>query len=219
MVTFNNQLDVQITHQLSNYYHYQYEPSVLLSVKGLEVEVKRILFIYTSIDLSSNNFTGEIPEVIGELISLRLLNLSHNSLTGHMPSLLGNMSLLESLDFSSNQLTGIIPRKLTSLTFLSTLNLSENHLSGAIPQGRQFDTFSNETFIGYLALEVDDNDEDGDEDNWFEWKMMLMVYGYGLVGGLSTGYIVLTTLKPIKFVIFVERAQQKLIRRCKKSKI
>ncbi|XP_017221185.2 receptor-like protein 9DC3 [Daucus carota subsp. sativus] len=115
-----------------------YEASVTLIVKGLEVEVKRILSIYTSIDLSSNKFTGELLEVIGVLQSLRLLNVSHNRLLGHIPSSLGNMS--------------IIPWQLTSLTFLSNLNLSENHLTGAIPKGRQFDTFSNESFMGNAAL-------------------------------------------------------------------
>ena len=58
-----------------------YEASTLLVVKGMELEVKKILYICTSIDLSSNEFTGEVSEVIGEFKSLRLLNLSHNSLT------------------------------------------------------------------------------------------------------------------------------------------
>ena len=200
----------------------------LITVKA----TKRILSIYTSIDLSSNKFTGELLEVIGVLQSLRLLNVSHNRLLGHIPSSLGNMSLLESLDLSSNQLTGIIPWQLTSLTFLSNLNLSENHLTGAIPKGRQFDTFSNESFMGNAALcgvplmKKCGNDEsliseviDDDDEDWFAWELMLMGYGCGLVCGLSTGYIVFTTSKPKRFVIFVEGAQQRLIKRTKNKKI
>lgn len=172
-------------------------------------------------------FSGEIPEVIGEFKSLRLLNLSHNSLTGHIPSSLGNMSLLESLDFSSNQLTGIIPRQLTSLTFLASLNLSVNNLSGSIPQGGQFNTLSNESYLGNMALcgvpltQKCGYDElptqEVNDDNWFDWKIILMGYGSGLVCGLSTGYIVFKTGKPWWFVILIERAQQKLIRRWTKS--
>lgn len=206
-----------------------YEASVSLIVKGMEVEVKKILNIYTSIDLSNNKFDGRVPQVIGELKSLRLLNLSHNSLTAHIPSL-RNMSLLESLDLSSNQLTGNISWQFTGLTFLSTLNLSENYLSGAIPQGSQFDTFSNDSFMGNLDLcgvpltkkckddELPAQEVDDDVDvDWFDWKMFLIGYESGLVCGLSTGYIVFTIFKPQRFVIFIERAQQKLIRRCMKN--
>ncbi|MED6131597.1 hypothetical protein PIB30_011200, partial [Stylosanthes scabra] len=47
---------------------------------------------------------GEIPQVIGELDSLKVLNLSHNRLTGTIPECLGNLRNLEWLDLSWNQL-------------------------------------------------------------------------------------------------------------------
>ena len=205
-----------------------YQASTSLIIKGKEVQVYKILNIYTSVDLSSNNFSGKLSEVFGELILLRLLNISHNHLTGRIPSLLGNLSLLESLDLSSNQLTGTIPRQLTSLTFLSALNLSENNLSGEIPHGRQFDTFSNDSFLANMALcgvpltkkcksdEMPTREVDDEEDQ-FTWKMIIMGYGCGLVCGLSTGYIVFKTGKPWRFVKFIEGAQQKLIRTATKN--
>lgn len=188
----------------------------------------QILNLFTSVDLSSNKFVGELPEAIGELKLLRLLNISHNSLTGHIPSLLGNMCLLESLDLSSNQLTGTIPWQLTSLTFLSALNLSENNLSGKIPLGRQFDTFSDDSFLGNMALcgvpltkkcrTVESPTQEVDDDeNQFTWQIILMGYACGLVCGLSVGYIVFKTGKPWRFVRFIEGAQQKLIRRATKN--
>ena len=133
------------------------------------------------------------------------------------------MSTLESLDLSSNQLTGNISWQLTGLTFFSTLNLSKNHLSGAILHGSQFDTFSNDSFLGNLDLcgvpltkkckddELSAQDVDDVGVVWFDWQMILIGYGSGLVCGLSTGYLVFVTLKPLRFVIFIERIQQKLV--------
>ncbi|KAK1388058.1 receptor like protein 30-like [Heracleum sosnowskyi] len=135
------------------------------------------------------------------------------------------MGLFESLDFSSNELTDTIPWQLTSLTFLETLNLSVNNFSGAIPQERKFNTFSNDSFLGNLALcgfpmtKKCRNDEkktrevdDVDNEDWFKWKIIVMGYGAGLVCGLSRGYIVFTTRKPWRCVKFLEGAQQKLIK-------
>ncbi|XP_059315381.1 receptor-like protein 32 [Lycium ferocissimum] len=80
-----------------------YEESVILVMKNQEIEFKRISKIFTIIDLSRNKFEGKIPEVIGNLNSLRILNLSRNNLTGHIPVEMMNMSMLEALDLSFNQ--------------------------------------------------------------------------------------------------------------------
>ena len=47
-------------------------------MKGLSMELTRILTTFTTIDLSNNMFEGEIPKFIGELTSLKGLNLSNN---------------------------------------------------------------------------------------------------------------------------------------------
>jgi Leucine-rich repeat (LRR) protein len=113
----------------------------------------KILTIFTSIDVSNNNLDGPIPEELGELKSLYVLNLSHNALTGQIPPSLGNLTMLESLDLSSNKLTGEIPMQLADgLIFLSVLNLSFNQLVGQIPQGKQFSTFSNDSYEGNKGL-------------------------------------------------------------------
>ncbi|XP_031286461.1 receptor-like protein 6 [Pistacia vera] len=79
-----------------------YQDSVEVTLKGRDIILEKIITTFTSIDFSQNYFDGEIPKVIGELQSLRLLNLSRNSLKGLIPSSLGNLTLLESLDLSSN---------------------------------------------------------------------------------------------------------------------
>ncbi|GLU15162.1 hypothetical protein SLE2022_316780 [Rubroshorea leprosula] len=211
--------------------NYYYEDSVKVVVKGAERELVRILEIFTTIDFSSNQFHGPIPEELGELNSLLLLNLSHNSLIGQIPSSLGKVAELESLDLSSNKLEGRIPEQLTILTFLSVLNLSHNELEGHIPEGNQFNTFLNDSYIGNSRLcgfpltkkchnEKEPGappaqfDEEDDSTAPVEWKFALAGYGCGLVLGLSLGYIAFTIGKPWWVVKKVEKYQQKLIGRC-----
>lgn len=129
-----------------------YQDTVTVTIKGLELELQKILTVFTSIDLSSNNFYGPIPGEIGQLRALYVLNLSHNALTGEIPSSVGNLQQLESLDLSSNNISGSIPASLIKLTFLSFLNLSFNQLVGMIPMGSQFSTFSAESFTGNKGL-------------------------------------------------------------------
>ncbi|XP_073033606.1 receptor-like protein 7 [Primulina eburnea] len=135
--------------KLANLY---YQDTVTVTIKGLELELVKILTIFTSIDFSVNNFRGEIPEAVGQLNSLYVLNLSHNSLTGTIPKSIGNLTGLGSLDLSRNQLTGMIPDELASLTFLSFLNFSYNKLFGRIPSGPQLQTFTEESYIGNTGL-------------------------------------------------------------------
>ncbi|CAO2185298.1 unnamed protein product [Urochloa humidicola] len=86
-----------------------------------------------SIDLSSNNLTGKIPEEITTLDALVNLNLSWNQFSGVVPNNIGEMQSLEALDLSRNMLSGEIPATLSKLTFLSYLDLSYNNLAGTIP--------------------------------------------------------------------------------------
>ncbi|KAH9667332.1 LRRNT 2 domain-containing protein [Citrus sinensis] len=119
-----------------------YEVTLSLTIKGLEIMLQKIPNIFTSIDLSSNNFEEQIPEEMGRFVSLYALNLSHNALTGSIPSSFGNLKHIESLDLSTNNLSGKISAQLASLNFLSVLNLSYNNLVGKIPTSTQLQSFS-----------------------------------------------------------------------------
>ena len=68
--------------------------------------------------MSSIRFVREIPESIGDLKYLNMLNFSNNNLTGHIPLSLENLTQLESLDLSQNRLSRKIPPQLTKLTFV-----------------------------------------------------------------------------------------------------
>ncbi|XP_062002932.1 receptor-like protein 36 [Rosa rugosa] len=129
-----------------------YRDTITTIIKGLQLDLIKILTIFTLIDFSSNNFTGSIPKEIGELKALYALNLSGNAFTGEIPSSFGNMSSIESLDLSQNHLSGRIPPQLSTLTFLSHLNVSYNQLTGRIPTSTQFSTFPNTSFEGNKGL-------------------------------------------------------------------
>ncbi|KAM1684839.1 hypothetical protein ACFXTN_032867 [Malus domestica] len=177
-----------------------------LTLKGAELVYNKTLKLVKSIDLSSNNLQGEIPEEISNLILLGTLNLSMNQLTGKIPSKIGNLHLLETLDFSHNHLSGHIPQSLSSLTSLSHLNLSYNNLTGRIPSGSQLQTLNdlsiymnNPSLCGiplstncpgddtFPTKDANDKNEDGNHDKlWFYVSVVLgfIVGFWGICGTL-----------------------------------
>ncbi|KAG7567725.1 Leucine-rich repeat [Arabidopsis thaliana x Arabidopsis arenosa] len=111
-----------------------------------------ILDFMNGMDLSNNELSGVIPEELGGLSKMQVLNLSHNFLSSSIPSSFSNLKDIESLDLSHNMLQGSIPHQLTSLTSLAVFDVSYNNLSGLIPQGRQFNTFNKESYLGNHLL-------------------------------------------------------------------
>ncbi|XP_059436304.1 receptor-like protein EIX2 [Corylus avellana] len=97
-----------------------YDYQMFLVSKGIEYEYGQT-FVYHvySIDLSSNNLSGEIPDNITSISELVIMNLSMNHLTGRISKKIGNLHTLETLDLSMNELYGPIPESLSNLTFLS----------------------------------------------------------------------------------------------------
>ncbi|XP_052877382.1 receptor-like protein EIX2 [Gossypium arboreum] len=80
----------------------------------------------SSLDLSNNNFSSNIPKFLGMLGSLTYLNLSHAQFQGGIPHNLGNLSKLQYLDLGGNDLK---PRSLQWVSGLSSLQYLD--LSGA----------------------------------------------------------------------------------------
>ncbi|TKY53388.1 Receptor protein 12 [Spatholobus suberectus] len=189
-----------------------YTDSMTITTKAISMTFSKIPIKFVNIDLSRNKFKGEIPNAIGELHALKGLNLSHNRLSGPIPQSMGNLTNLESLDLSSNMLTGRIPTELTNLNFLEFLNLSHNHLVGEIPQGKQFNTFMNDSYEGNLGLcglplskKCGKDPEQhsphsltfwGEERFGFGWKPVAIGYGCGMVFGVGIGCCVFLIGKP-----------------------
>ncbi|KAJ4866092.1 receptor like protein 48 [Raphanus sativus] len=106
-----------------------YRASVALRNKGSNMKLVGSGFtIYKTIDISGNRFQGGIPESIGLLNELIVLNISNNAFTGRIPQFLSSITGLQSLDLSQNRLSGKIPPELGKLTFLAWMNFSYSRL-------------------------------------------------------------------------------------------
>ena len=105
------------------------------------------LMIYSLLDLSMNQLSGEIPTTLGSLKALKVFNVSHNNLYGRIPASLGDLLNVESLDLSYNNLSSSIPKSLEKLQQLTILDVSNNKLAGRIPRGSQMDTMNDPNFF------------------------------------------------------------------------
>ncbi|XP_051128897.1 protein STRUBBELIG-RECEPTOR FAMILY 3-like [Andrographis paniculata] len=85
-----------------------------------------------SLFLSSNNFTGRIPDTLSSLAQLTDLSLNHNQLIGPIPDSFLPLTNLINMDLSNNDLTGALPSSMGNLTALTTLHLQDNQLSGLL---------------------------------------------------------------------------------------
>jgi Leucine-rich repeat (LRR) protein len=183
--------------------HNRYDYSMTMTNKGVMRLYEKIQDSLTAIDLSSNGFEGGIPEVLGDLKQLHLLNLSINFLSGGIPPSLSNLKELEALDLSQNKLSGEIPVQLAQLTFLEVFNVSHNFLSGPIPRVNQFGTFDNTSFdansglcgeplskkcgIDEDSLPPPKEDEGSGSQLEFGWNVVVIGYASGLVIGVILG--------------------------------
>ncbi|XP_059073169.1 receptor-like protein 34 [Cryptomeria japonica] len=192
-----NQTESAKVLKFSNSSSMPYLDKIEINNKGLVLEYVKSLALVRCLDLSNNNFSGDIPQEIGFLIGLRILNLSMNQLHGKIPTSFGNLVQLESLDLSDNNLIGNIPNELQSLTFLSYLNISCNNFSSRIPQGAQWLTFDERSFsnnANLCGLQININcspsspsnkiyDEDVSEHEWEEhvwWEVGIgLSFGFG----------------------------------------
>lgn len=205
-------IETQVTYQNQSITWYmEYPSSITLRNKGVKRNYEEILNIFTSIDLSSNKFTGYIPDSFGSLEALQSLDLSNNELTGPIPPSIGNLKQLESLDLSHNKLSGVIPQQLASeLNFLAFFNVSYNLLSGHIPRGPQFETFDYNSYMMNAGLcgfplsktcetvqtlpdnEGDEEEDESDADDFrggYIWVFILAGLGSGIVVGIVMGNI------------------------------
>ncbi|KAL8482275.1 hypothetical protein ACS0TY_028437 [Phlomoides rotata] len=102
-------------------------------------------------DMSSNQFSGDIPRSFDGCQSLETLSLSNNMFRGSIPESLAIRSL-KSLDLSRNNLSGLIPKSFEKLRLLDHFNVSYNSLEGEIPDEGPFINFTAQSFAHNSAL-------------------------------------------------------------------
>ncbi len=86
------------------------------------------------LDLSSNNFKGNIPVEIGTSSNLLTLRLGFNKFSGSIPKELGNLTKLMYLSIDNDSLTGTVPAEICNLKSLLSLELMNNYLTGSLPE-------------------------------------------------------------------------------------
>jgi Leucine rich repeat len=92
------------------------------------------LTLYMPLFIDSNNVEGTLPDELGALSALQVLELRYNGISGTIPSSIGQLSKLASLDLRQNKLTGDIPEAVFTLPYLEKLFLFLNdNLGGTIP--------------------------------------------------------------------------------------
>ncbi|KAL8482267.1 hypothetical protein ACS0TY_028429 [Phlomoides rotata] len=102
-------------------------------------------------DMSSNQFSGDIPSSFDGCKSLETLSLSNNMFRGSIPESLVIRSL-KSIDLSCNNLSGLIPKSFEKLRLLEHFNVSYNSLEGEIPDEGPFVNFTAQSFAHNSAL-------------------------------------------------------------------
>ncbi|WCJ28020.1 Receptor kinase-like protein Xa21 [Euphorbia peplus] len=88
------------------------------------------------IDFSFNSLNISLPTCIGNLsTSLEKFMLTDCEIRGNLPNGIGNLSSMMLINLSENRLTGTVPTTLTKLQELQRLILDSNYLEGPIASG------------------------------------------------------------------------------------
>ncbi|CAA0832213.1 Leucine-rich repeat receptor protein kinase EMS1 [Striga hermonthica] len=97
-------------------------------------------------DLSFNQLTGSIPEVLGDCSVLTYILLNGNSLSGEIPGSLSRLSNLTTLDLTGNLFSGNIPFEIGDAVKLQGLYLGDN----------RFTDLTGNLFSGNIPFEIGD---------------------------------------------------------------
>ncbi|XP_058740633.1 receptor-like protein EIX1 [Vicia villosa] len=88
---------------------------------------------FKMLDLSNNEFRGELPNCWYNITDLRFVDLSNNMLSGKIPISMGSLPYLEALILRNNSLSGQVTSSLKNCTNLGFLDLGENMFDGPLP--------------------------------------------------------------------------------------
>ncbi|KAH0780686.1 hypothetical protein KY290_000284 [Solanum tuberosum] len=171
--------------------------------------------------LSQNNLSGYIDSAICDL-NLGVLNLGSCNLDGTIPQCLGEMSELWVLDlsnnslrgFSHNHLVGCIPKGKQFDTFETSSYQGNEGLRG-FPLSKDC---GGDDGVPQATNPVELDQEKGGDSPMINWQVVLMGYCCGLVIVLSVIYIMLSTQNLVWFSRMVDQLEHRIITRMKKHK-
>ncbi|KAL7176488.1 hypothetical protein ACSBR2_029924 [Camellia fascicularis] len=112
------------------------------------------LSFLSSLDISFNDFHGQIPEDLSRLRRLKQVNFEYNNFTGDLNSYswFGNLPELQYLILYNNSFTGTIGSSLCNISNLEALYLGQNYLQGSIPD--EIGKLSNLKFLNLESNQI-----------------------------------------------------------------
>ncbi|MBA0840350.1 hypothetical protein Goarm_002938 [Gossypium armourianum] len=144
------------------------------------------------LNLEYNQFTGSIPFAISQMPSLQYLNLAHNQLQNALTDMFGPLSSLSTLDLSFNSLNGGLPESFKNLTSISSMYLQNNQFSGTIDvlANLPLDTLdvSNNHFTGWVPDQLKSINLKKDGNSWSSGPAPPPPPGIG--GGAIAGIVI-----------------------------
>ncbi|KAL5772190.1 hypothetical protein ACOSQ2_012114 [Xanthoceras sorbifolium] len=101
---------------------------------NLPPEMCQYLPALQELEMSTNKFSGRIPNNLWQCTNLRIVSLSHNQFGGSIPRDIGNLTMLTTLFLGFNNLIGKIPSEIGKLRNLQVLGLQNSKLAGIVPE-------------------------------------------------------------------------------------
>lgn len=109
---------------------------------------------FSMLHLGFNQLQGKLPSQIG-MLPLVVLNITRNEFSGEIPTEIGDIKCLQNLDLSYNNFSGSFPASLNNLAELNKFNISYNPLiSGVVPTTGQLATFEKDSYLGNPLLHL-----------------------------------------------------------------
>ncbi|XP_058765954.1 cuscuta receptor 1-like, partial [Vicia villosa] len=122
-----------------------------ISINAIHGSIPHELSHIDTLDLSNNQFSGELPRNL--TMGISSLIISNNNLHGPIPSTL-SMYFPNTLLLDGNHFSGSLPSNFLNSSYVQNLDISNNNFVGKLPSPFQ-------TYIGLIELSLSNNHFEG----------------------------------------------------------